>query len=807
MEFSKAVSLRKQYIKKQFGFLNSMQQQAVYAVKGPILILAGAGSGKTSVLINRISNMVRFGHSYNSEYFPGDVSEDTLKALEIAINGGEKLSFAQENEIATSPIRPYNILAITFTNKAAAELRERLEKSIGEYAKDVMASTFHSLCVRILRRDGDRLGFESSFTIYDTDDQKRIIKEIMKDFNIDDKFVQIKSVISRMSGYKDKLISPQQANEFAANAHEKLIVKCYEEYQKRLKKANAFDFDDLIYYTVQLLKENEDVLEYYQNRYRYVMVDEYQDTSTAQFELVHLLAQGHNNICVVGDDDQSIYRFRGATIENILSFEEHFEGAQVIRLEQNYRSTQNILNAANSVIKNNQGRKGKTLWTSQGEGEKVKIYSLPKEFDESRNIVDIIADNVKKGAKLSDHAVLYRMNMQSSAVENALARSGISYRIIGGHRFYDRMEIKDILAYINVAINPEDDLRLKRIINTPARKIGNTTIETISNLSKENGTSMIEIIKNVYDYPQLSRAASALINFRDIYEKVKTLCEECPMEHIVPNLIRITGYEDMLIAQGEEGKTRLENIGQLVSNMQEYRNNNGEEATLRMFLEEVSLISDIDNYDQDADSVTLMTIHSAKGLEFPYVFIVGVEEGIFPGEQSKYNPDDVEEERRLAYVGITRAKKELYMSYCGERMVFGQTKRPLPSRFIEEIDKTVCDVVDRNVKRYNLESSFGSSNSSVMQYARKPAQKATGFGQTSSVLGSSATKPNTAQAAAKKSAGASFNVGDRISHKVFGTGTVLKITPIANDAMLEIKFDSVGVKKVMANFTPITKLN
>ncbi|MBR2027773.1 MAG: UvrD-helicase domain-containing protein [Oscillospiraceae bacterium] len=807
MEFSKAVLLRKQYIEKQFGFLNPMQQQAVYAVKGPILILAGAGSGKTSVLINRISNMVRFGHSYASQYFPGDVSEETYMALENAVNSGEKLSFAQENEIATNPIRPYNILAITFTNKAAAELRERLEKSIGEYAKDVMASTFHSLCVRILRRDGDKLGFDSSFTIYDTDDQKRIIKEIMKDFNIDDKFVQLKSVMSRMSGYKDKLISPQQANEFSANAHEKLIVKCYEEYQKRLKKANAFDFDDLIYYTVQLFKENPDVLEYYQNRYRYVMVDEYQDTSTAQFELVHLLAQGHNNICVVGDDDQSIYRFRGATIENILSFEEHFEGAQVIRLEQNYRSTQNILNAANSVIRNNQGRKGKTLWTSQGDGEKVKIYSLPKEFDESRNIVDIIADNVKKGAKLSDHAVLYRMNMQSSGVENALARSGISYRIIGGHRFYDRAEIKDVLAYINVAINPEDDLRLKRIINVPARKIGNTTIETISNLAKENGVPMIEIIRNVYDYPQLSRAVSALINFRDIYEKVKTLCEECPMEHIVPNLIRITGYEDMLAAQGEEGKTRLENIGQLVSNMQEYRNNNGEDATLRMFLEEVSLISDIDNYDKDADSVTLMTIHSAKGLEFPYVFIVGVEEGIFPGEMSKYNPDDIEEERRLAYVGITRAKKELYISYCGERMVFGQTKRPQPSRFVEEIDKSVCDVIDRNVKRYNLESSFGAQSSSVMQYSRKPTQKATGFGQTSSIMGSTVSKSNVASKTAQKSTGLSFNTGDRISHKVFGTGTVLKITPIANDAMLEIKFDSVGVKKVMANFTPITKLN
>ena len=807
MEFSKAVSLRKEYIEKQFGFLNPMQQKAVYAVKGPILILAGAGSGKTSVLINRISNMVRFGHSYNSDYFPGDVSEETLQALERAVNGGEKLSFEEENTIATSPIRPYNILAITFTNKAAAELRERLEKSIGEYSRDVMASTFHSLCVRILRRDGDKLGFDSSFTIYDTDDQKRIIKEIMKDLNIDDKFVQLKSVMSHMSGYKDKLISPQEAAEFAVNTHERLVVKCYEEYQKRLKKANAFDFDDLIYYTVKLFRENEDVLSYYQNRYRYIMVDEYQDTSTAQFELVHLLSQAHNNICVVGDDDQSIYRFRGATIENILSFEENFAGAQVIRLEQNYRSTSNILNAANSVIKNNNGRKGKTLWTSQGDGEKVKIYSLPKEFDESRNIVDIIAQNVKKGAKLSDHAVLYRMNMQSSAVENALARSGITYRIIGGHRFYDRMEIKDIMAYINVAINPDDDLRLKRIINTPARKIGNTTVEAISSLAKENGVSMIEIIKNVYDYPQLGRAASALKSFYGIYEQLVRLCEDCPMEHIVPNLIRITGYEDMLIQQGEEGKTRLENVGQLVTNMQEYKNNNGEDATLRAFLEEVSLISDIDNYDQDADSVTLMTIHSAKGLEFPYVFIVGVEEGIFPGEMSKYNPDDIEEERRLAYVGITRAKKELYMSYCAERMVFGQTKRPLPSRFIEEVDKSVCDVIDKNVKKYNLENSFGAQNSTLIQ--RKPAQRATGFGQTSSLIGSSAPKSTIVGGgtAAKKQPTANYAAGDRIRHKVFGDGTVVAVKPMANDAMLEVKFDTAGTKKIMANFTPITKLN
>lgn len=803
MDFEKAKLLRNEYIEKQFGFLNPMQQKAVYSVKGPILILAGAGSGKTSVLINRISNMVRFGQSHNNQYFPGDVSDELLQKLENAVKNNEHLTFEEENQIATSPIRPYNILAITFTNKAAAELRERLEKTIKEYAKDVMASTFHSLCVRILRRDGSRLGFDSSFTIYDSDDQKRIVKEVMKDLNIDEKFVTPKNVINRMSSYKDKLVSPKEAEKYASNSHERLVVKCYEEYQIRLKKANAFDFDDLIYYTVQLFKENEDVLVYYQNRYKYIMVDEYQDTSTAQFELVRLLAQGHNNLCVVGDDDQSIYRFRGATIENILNFEEHFAGAEVIRLEQNYRSTSNILDAANSVIKNNQGRKGKTLWTSQKGGEKVKIFSFNKELDESRNIVDTIADNVKNGAKFSDHAVLYRMNMQSSAVENALARSGISYRIIGGHRFYDRMEIKDIIAYINVAINPGDDLRLKRIINTPARKIGNTTVQTIADLAKENNTSMIDIIKNVYEFPELSRASSSLISFMQIYNQVVDLCNNAPIEDIVPNLIRVTGYEDMLVAQGEEGKTRLENVGQLVSNMQEYKNNNGEDATIRSFLEEVSLISDIDNYDEDADCVTLMTIHSAKGLEFPYVFIVGVEEGIFPGEMSKYNPEDIEEERRLCYVGITRAKKELYISHCSERMVFGQTKRPLPSRFLEEIDRNVCEEIDRNPKRYNLENSFGSSN---LINPKKPSRGFTN--QTSSLINTS--KPTATVYGGKvesnKKVAVKYDVGERVSHKVFGNGTIMKVTPLANDAMLEIKFDTVGVKKIMANFTPITKL-
>ncbi|MEG3029711.1 MAG: 3'-5' exonuclease, partial [Oscillospiraceae bacterium] len=755
-----------------------------------------------SVLINRISNMVRFGLSYSSPYFPDNVEEELLDKLENAVKTGTALTFAQEIKISTGAIKPYNILAITFTNKAAAELRERLEKSINEYARDVMASTFHSLCVRILRRYGERVGFTNSFTIYDSDDQKRIVKEIMKNFNIDDKFILPKTVISRMSGYKDKLISPSQAAEFASDTHEKLIVKCYEEYQSRLKKANALDFDDLIYYTVKLFKDNKDVLDYYQNRYKYVMVDEYQDTSTAQFELVSFLGGGHGNICVVGDDDQSIYRFRGATIENILNFEKHYNGAKVIRLEQNYRSTSNILEAANSVIKNNEGRKGKTLWTSQEGGEKVFIYNLPREFDESKNVVELIGENVKNGARLSDHAVLYRMNMQSSGIENALARSGIPYRIIGGHRFYDRQEIKDIISYINIIINPTDDLRLKRIINTPARKIGNTTLQLMEELAQNSDVHILDILKNMYEYPQLNRAISSLNGFLQIYKQLVKLYESCAMEDFVPELIKVTGYEKMLQDQGEEGKTRLENVGQLISNIQAYKDAHGEEATMAAFLEEVSLVSDIDNYDQSADSVTLMTIHSAKGLEFPYVFLVGVEEGIFPGEMSRYNPEDIEEERRLCYVGITRAKKVLYISHCNERMIFGQTKRPQPSRFVEEIDKSVCELVNKNQRTSLLHNT---QNSGLYPSTGAGAPRRSGMAASAGTLAARPTAQGTT--VKKPSEKASFSIGDKVAHKVFGNGTVQKITPLANDAMLEILFDSVGVKKVMANFTPIVKID
>lgn len=796
MDFTKAVNLRKEYIEQQFSRMNNMQKQAVFKIKGPLLILAGAGSGKTSVLINRISNMVRFGDSYNSEYFPNTASEEAVLALQEAVENGTKLDFETEKEISTGAIFPYHILAITFTNKAAAELRERLSSSLGETAKDVTASTFHSLCMRILRRYGDRLGYTSTFTIYDTDDQKRIVKEVMKDYNIDDKFVQMKTILSRMSGFKDKLIGPKEAAQYAQNTHEKLILTCYEEYQKRLKKNNAMDFDDLIYQTVKLFQENPDVLEYYQNRYRYIMVDEYQDTSTAQFELINLLSSQYRNLCVVGDDDQSIYRFRGATIENILSFEDQFADAVVIRLEQNYRSTSNILSVANSVIANNNGRKGKTLWTSEQGGEKVKIYHLDKEQDEGKNVVSIIEENVKNGAKFSDHAVLYRMNMQSSGIENAFARSGISYRVIGGHRFYDRAEIRDIMAYIHIVVNPDDDLRLKRIINVPTRKIGNTTINTIAQLAVDTGVSMMQIIYNADNYPQLSRALAPISNFLNIYKNLLKIYREKPMEEFVPNLLKITGYEQMLVLQGEEGKGRLENIGQLISNIQLYKEAN-EDATFEMFLEEVSLISDIDNYDGESESVTLMTIHSAKGLEFPYVFIVGMEEGIFPGEMARYNSDEIEEERRLCYVGVTRAKKQLYISHCSERMVFGQTKRPKPSRFINEMDADCCEFIDKRAKvNYVQPMSRSTIMTSSKPYNRNAFMQDSNFANSSTKTTKKPSQPKKV-----------FAVGDKIKHNVYGIGVVTKVTPIANDSMIEICFEKVGTKKLMANFASIEKID
>ena len=858
------LALRDQYIEARFARLNTVQRQAVFATEGPLLILAGAGSGKTTVLVNRIANIIRFGSAHGSRELPRPVTEADLNDLRTAVANGRDLP-RETAYLAVRPAWPWNVLAITFTNKAAGELKERLRAMLGDtLGGDVNASTFHSACVRMLRRDAERIGFPKSFTIYDSDDQQRVIKQIYKDLMIDDKFLPVKSAIAQISSFKDKLMSAEEvAGESFANTKAQLISKIYTAYAGRLKTAGAMDFDDLIFHTVRLLQNDAEAREYYQNRFRYVVVDEYQDTSVAQFHLVRLLAGGTNNVCVVGDDDQSIYKFRGATIENILNFEKVFSGAKTIRLEQNYRSTANILNAANSVIKNNMGRKGKTLWTESGDGEKVHHYTATNEQDEASHIADVIGEHLREGASLKDHAVLYRMNAQSNPIETYFARAGIPYRIVGGQRFFDRKEVKDINSYLAVIVNPRDDVRLRRIINEPARKIGMTTIDKIGELASAAGVPMMEIIAHVRDYPALQRACAPLERFYEMYRELCDLSISEPLDVFVGDVIKKSGYEAMLKAMKEEGETRLENLGQLVSSIKTYADQNGEDATLAGFLEEVALISDLDSYDNDADSVTMMTIHSAKGLEFPYVFVIGMEDGIFPGDMAKYNEEDMEEERRLCYVAITRAKKELYLSSSRTRMIFGQTRRNPPSSFLAEIDPALLDetqspelssygggfgagygTYSTNVpggrsgysgasrsylnSEYNARprGGFGGGYSSGFvsgghespnSYGGRHTVQSTGFGSgygrsrgagsaVPAGAGTSTLAGAPSAAAPKKKEAVSYAPGDVVEHRVFGRGTVLNATPIAGDCIVEIQFDRVGVKKTMANYAPLKKV-
>ena len=860
---SEYLALRDQYIEARFTKLNPMQRQAVFTTEGPLLILAGAGSGKTTVLVNRIANIIRFGSAHGSKELARPVTEQDLNDLRTAVAAGRDLP-RETAYLAVRPARPWNVLAITFTNKAAGELKERLRAMLGEtLGGDVFASTFHSACVRFLRRDAERIGFPKSFTIYDSDDQQRVIKQIYKDLMIDDKFLPVKSAVSQISSFKDKLLSAEDiASEAPRDTKAALISKIYTTYAARLKKAGAMDFDDLIYHTVKLLQNDEEARRYYQDKFKYVVVDEYQDTSIAQFNLVRLLAGGSNNVCVVGDDDQSIYKFRGATIENILNFEQVFKGAKTIRLEQNYRSTSNILNAANSVIKNNAGRKGKTLWTQNGDGEKVHHYTASNEQDEASHLADIIGEHLREGAHLRDHAVLYRMNAQSNPIETYFARAGITYRIVGGQRFFDRKEVKDINSYLAVIVNPRDDVRLRRIINEPARKIGATTIEKIGDLAAKNGVPMLEIIGHVREYPELQRAAAPLEKFYEMYRELCDLSVTLPLDEFAGEVVKKSGYEAMLKAQKEEGQTRLENLGQLISSVKTYVDQNGEDATLAGFLEEVALISDLDSYDQDADSVTMMTIHSAKGLEFPYVFVVGMEDGVFPGDMARYNEEDMEEERRLCYVAITRAKKELYLSSSRSRLIFGQTRRNPPSTFLSEIDPDLLDETQSpelacsgggfgagygsystNVpggrsgysgasrgylnSEYNARprggfgggysSGFASGGHESPNYSGgRHNVQSTGFGTgygrsnnphhaTPAGAGTS-TLAGTPSAAPKKKEAVSYAPGDLVEHRVFGKGKVIKATPIAGDCIVEIQFDRVGVKKTMANYAPLKKL-
>ena len=782
------LDLKRQALDKYFSRLNDKQREAVFTVNGPVLILAGAGSGKTTVLVNRVANMIYFGNAYyDTTRFAGVGAADE-KFLENYAKGIETDTERLKRIVAVDCVNPWNILAITFTNKAAGELKERLSAMLGEQGNGIMAATFHSACVRILRREIEKLGYDKSFTIYDADDSIRVIKSCLQDLNISDKLFPAKSIAAEISNAKESRITPDEYMASALSDYRKQQYgKVYSLYQSKLKNSNAVDFDDIILLTVQLFEEFPDVLDHYQNLYKYILVDEYQDTNMAQYQLVAMLSAKRKNICVVGDDDQSIYKFRGATIENILSFEDQFENAKAIRLEQNYRSTQNILTCANHVIENNKGRKGKNLWTDCGDGMKPIVYQASSEQGEARYVANAILNFVKKGGKFSENAVLYRMNAQSNAMERALVASGISYRVFGGIKFYDRKEIKDIISYLSVINNETDLLRLKRIINEPKRAIGDATVDNLEQVANTLGESPLQVMRNAGDYPILSRAASRLAELAKVFDELKALSEQIPLAELLDILLDKTGYLTMLKLQGEEGQTRLENIEELKSTMINY-SQNAENPSLSGFLEEIALYTDIDSMDPNADAVMLMTVHSAKGLEFPNVFIIGMEENIFPSSRSLDTEADVEEERRLAYVAITRAKRNLFITHAKQRMLYGSTNFNRPSRFITELPKE------------HIELKFESTplNSKAPAPQRPTANVAKGgFGSSST---SAFAKP--ASSAPRET----YSMGERVSHAIFGEGTVLKATVMSNDTMLEIAFDKVGTKKIMANFAKIKKI-
>lgn len=778
--YSQACELRNKIIEKEFSRMNDMQLKAVLSVDGPLLILAGAGSGKTTVLVNRIANLMKYGSAYGSNEVNARVDETTISLLKAYFEGDSSVYESIKRVLSVDAPMPWEILAFTFTNKAANELKERLVLRIGESANDIWAGTFHSICVRILRRNAELLGFSKHFTIYDTDDSKRVMKDCQRLLSIDDKMLPHKSILAEISRAKDMLVPPEEfLNLGNGNFREKQIGECYIKYQKLLKSADAMDFDDIIFYTVKLLEENDDVREYYQNKFKYVLVDEYQDTNHAQFMLTKLLSEGYNNICVVGDDDQSIYKFRGATIENILSFEKNFKNAKTIRLEQNYRSTQNILDSANAVIANNEQRKGKNLWTANGTGDKVILNTLDDEFSEGKFIADEIMKKMGSTGKFSDFAVLYRMNSMSNSIERALVRSGIPYRIIGGHKFYDRMEIKDALAYLSVIANPDDSVRLERIINTPKRGIGATTIANAKEIADAFGISLFEVFKTSNEYEKLKRSADKLIAFTQMIEGFADLLTRESMSSVFISLLDETGYKAMTMLDKEKGEERLQNLDELNNNLIKYKEENPE-GELSDFLEEVALMTDIDNYNADADTVVLMTLHASKGLEFPVVFIPGMEEGVFPGMQSMFDSAEIEEERRLAYVGITRAKEKLYLLNTRSRMIFGSTKYNMPSRFLKELPSECCEALVKPRKPIQ----HNTANTST-----KPVSSGFGVGVSNQ----------------PKKATESFIVGEQVIHRVFGKGMILSLRPMGNDTLMEIAFEKVGTKKIMANMGAVKK--
>ncbi len=784
------LKLRRQIIDRDFKQMNQAQKEAVLAVNGPVLILAGAGSGKTTVLIHRIANLIRYGNAYHSSSLPFDVSQTDVELLENVLSGKMVDPVRLYQLTSVEAPRPYEILAITFTNKAAGELKERLQSLLQNDGDSIWAMTFHAACLRMLRKFADRIGYSSHFTIYDTDDSKRVIKECQKELSLDDKVFPYRMLMSEISHAKDRLIMPE---EYESNAGDdfrlKKVALVYRLYQSKLQSSDAMDFDDIIVQTVRMFEQHPDILSYWQNRFRYVMVDEYQDTNHAQYMLVKLLSQQHHNICVVGDDNQSIYTFRGATIENILSFEEEYSDAVTVRLEQNYRSTEMILNAANAVIRNNKFQKEKNLWTELGEGEPITCYTAGDEFGESRYVAEKILDGVGNGQKYSDFAVLYRMNAQSGNLENTFVRSGIPYRVIGGLKFYDRKEVKDALAYLHLLVNPDDNLRLRRIINEPKRGIGNTTVEKIAAIASQNGTSMFDVICHADEYADLQRSVAKLKGFATMIRSVMDELDVYSPHQILEMVLDKSGYLESLILEGNEGMERKENVQELISSMIQYEAETPA-PSLDDYLDGVSLMTDIDQYNADQDMVVLMTLHSAKGLEFHTVFMVGMEEGVFPGTQSIYAAEkEMEEERRLMYVGITRAKRKLYLTNAFQRLLFGMTNRNRPSRFVAEVPPECIEQTNTGAQFKQSYGGFGGGLHSAASF--KPTPSFTGGQSVSSVN-------NTAPLVA-------FKVGDRVVHKNFGGGLVVASAPVGGDVLLTIVFDSIGTKKLMQKFAKLEK--
>jgi len=794
MEFEqKFAAARRKAIELDFAHLNDTQRAAAMHTRGPLLLLAGAGSGKTTVLINRIANLLRYGFGADSEHVPEHMTPDDLSALEEYIKTASCDDPSAIHRLCeVEPVEPWRIIAITFTNKAAGEMKSRLERMLGPGADDIWALTFHSACARILRRDIDRLGYDRSFTIYDTSDTSSLMKRILKELEIEEKNFPYRTVLGYISRAKDELISGEEflsSAEKTGDLRRKIIGRAYLEYENRLKSANALDFDDLLLMTVRLFREHPDVLEYYQKRFKYVLIDEYQDTNHLQYLFASALAGGHGNICVVGDDDQSIYKFRGATIENILSFEKKYTDAQVIRLEQNYRSTSKILDAANDVIRNNLGRKGKKLWTENESGETPSLRIVADERAEAQFVADTIIAGLSSGRHFSDHAVLYRMNAQSNQLETAFKRAGIPYRVFGGTGFYDRAEIKDMLAYMCLIHNPDDDLRLLRVINNPPRGIGQTTVGKLTEIAAQENKPLFGVIREAQKHEALQKSAGRLNQFCDVIEDLRELSVSSPIDELYDALLNRTGYIRMLEEKGsDENLARIENVNELKTNIIGFMNENSA-GSLFDFLSETALYTDLDrDTEQDQDRIFLMTMHSAKGLEFDTVFIVGAEEGIFPGVRAIGQPDEMEEERRLCYVAMTRARRRLYFTSANRRMLFGKTTAGTPSRFVREISEHNLDITeDRSAGfDFNFDGGFasGSKGGSGSFFAESSTRK----------LSVSAPAPAPAAPAEPLP---DFKKGDVVQHTAFGRGMITGVSPAGGDALLEIAFDEAGTKRLM----------